>query len=376
MKAVHFGGGNIGRGFIGEVLAQNNYDITFVDINERVINELKVRKSYQIALAQAEEKIIEVNNVTGVNSQQEPKNVVEALAVADIVTTAIGPKVLPQIAKLLATGLKERMLRENHEKIDVIACENMIGGSQFLKKEVAQYLTPAEKDWLEEFVGFPNAAVDRIVPLQHHEDPLYVVVEPFKEWIVEAPQQKGPQLKGVHYVADLTPYIERKLFSVNTGHATVAYTGAYFGYQTIDEAMKDIRVRTQLEHVLEETGSLLVAKWGFDPITHTEYIEKILQRFENPYISDGIQRVARTPLRKLGYDERFIRPIRELSQRELSYQALLETVGYIFSYHDENDPEAQNLHNVIRDLDREGAIHDITGLTEEEIILAIKNKIA
>ncbi len=81
-------------------------------------------------------------------------------------------------------------------------------------------------------------------------------------------------LQGVHYVADLEPYIERKLFSVNTGHATIAYTGALQGYQTIDEAMQDHLVVIQLKSVLEETGRLLIEKWAFDPEEHERYIEK------------------------------------------------------------------------------------------------------
>ena len=42
-KAVHFGAGNIGRGFIGLMLVKSGYDVTFVTRNKRKISELQLR---------------------------------------------------------------------------------------------------------------------------------------------------------------------------------------------------------------------------------------------------------------------------------------------------------------------------------------------
>ncbi|MFR0959740.1 MAG: mannitol-1-phosphate 5-dehydrogenase, partial [Enterococcus sp.] len=251
MRAVHFGAGNIGRGFIGEVLAANGFEITFVDVNHTIIDALNERKEYEIELADESKERITVKNVKGINNQTNPEKVIQEIAEADLVTTAIGPNILPFIAELIAKGIQEREMEGNTTPLDIIACENMIGGSAFLEKEVYKYLP--ETSFTDKYIGFPNAAVDRIVPLQHHEDPLFVQVEPFKEWVIDDSQRKNKeiQLKGVLYVDDLEPYIERKLFSVNTGHATVAYTGALLGYQTIDEAMQDALVVAQLKSVLQ-----------------------------------------------------------------------------------------------------------------------------
>ena len=40
-KAVMFGGGNIGRGFIGALLSQSGYEVTFIDVAEPVVKALQ-----------------------------------------------------------------------------------------------------------------------------------------------------------------------------------------------------------------------------------------------------------------------------------------------------------------------------------------------
>lgn len=377
MKAVHFGAGNIGRGFIGEILHKNGFDITFVDINETLIDALNDRDSYEIEYADDAHQRLTVSGFDGINNGKDPESVVQAVAEADIVTTAIGPNILPYIAELIANGIKLRRENGDTRQMDIIACENMIGGTDFLNEKVSAYFDEADRIYVDQHIGFPNAAVDRIVPMQSHEDPLFVSVEPFSEWVIDHTNVKGTQIKleGVLYVEDLLPYIERKLFSVNTGHATTAYTGKHFGYETIDQALENDIVLQQLQAVLAETGALLVEKWGFDQETHAAYANKIVGRFQNSHISDAITRVARTPIRKLGYDERFIRPIREAKERGLAYDALLETVAYIFEYNDADDEQSQELQKMLANQPLDQVIQTVTGLEDADLVAEIASKI-
>ncbi|GAB2025595.1 mannitol-1-phosphate 5-dehydrogenase [Lactovum odontotermitis] len=373
-KAVHFGAGNIGRGFIGEILSQNGFEITFVDVNEAIIDALNARHSYTIELANDAHEKIEISGVSGINNGKNPEDVITAIAAADIVTTAIGPNILPFIAELIAKGIKKRREEDNASALDVIACENMIGGSDFLWSKVRDYLEPADLDYAEAHVGFPNAAVDRIVPNQKHDDVLYVTVEPFHEWVIDESQLKNKSFKldGVHYAADLEPYIERKLFSVNTGHATVAYNGAYYGYKTILEALGDEKILSALKSVQAETRQLLLAKWDFTEDELIKYHETIISRFANPQIIDDVTRVARTPIRKLGYDERFIRPIRELKEHRKGYDAHLDVVGKIFAYDDPEDAQSVELKKKLASEELQPVIKEVTGLSDADLISEIE----
>lgn len=376
MLATHFGAGNIGRGFIGQVLFNNDFEINFVDVNETIIDELNSRGEYTIQYADESHEEHTITNVHGINNAINPQEVIKSISQSDIVTTAIGPNILPIIAELIADGIKARMKQDNINYLDVIACENMIGGSEFLQEKVNEFLSNEELAYAEQYIGFPNAAVDRIVPLQNNEDPLFVSVEPFKEWVVDESKMKNPSIKldGVKYVGDLEPFIERKLLSVNTGHATVAYWGFYKGYENIIDAINDSEVLGHLKDVLSETSTFLEKKWHFSSEEHEKYVEKVIERFKNKYISDDITRVARNPIRKLGYNERFIKPIRELEDMNESNKSLIDTVSVVLHYDNPNDAESAEL---MRKLKTDGVakvVKEITEINNEDIVNAIQKK--
>ena len=163
MLAVHFGAGNIGRGFIGQLLHESGYDIVFVDVRDDVLEALKTQGRYDVILADEAERRIPVDRVTALHSAREAEEVTESIAEADLVTTAVGPSILPVIAPAIAEGLTERA-RRGGAPVNVIACENMVGASQTLGRHVMEHVPEERARAVAEIAGFPNAAVDHIVP--------------------------------------------------------------------------------------------------------------------------------------------------------------------------------------------------------------------
>lgn len=102
-RALHFGAGNIGRGFIGPLLFRSNYHVVFADINESVIDSLNTETRYLVhILDDQEERSEPIRHVSGVLSNSP--DIMSVLLEADIITTSVGVEVLAIIAPTIAKG--------------------------------------------------------------------------------------------------------------------------------------------------------------------------------------------------------------------------------------------------------------------------------
>lgn len=377
MEAVHFGAGNIGRGFIGKLLYESGFKTCFVDVNSEIVDLLNEKQEYRVQLANETEDETVVKDVRAINSATDSKLVVEAIADADLVTAAVGPNILPHIAGVLADGLKKR-LTESEKPLTIIACENMVGGSAFLKEKVYEHLDSAEKQQFDERYSFPNAAVDRIVPNQNNEDKLFVKVEPFFEWVVEESSIQGenPPVEGITFVQDLEPFIERKLFTVNTGHTTAAYLGYSAGITAIHEVLADKDIKETIQQTLQETGRLLVGKYNFEKESHDAYIEKIIGRFANPFIYDEVTRVGRSPIRKLLPNDRFVSPAKQYNDLFNEVPSnLAKAIAAAFRYDFSEDPDAIQIQETIQQQGLDAAIEKYTALQPDtELFMEIRQQ--
>ncbi len=359
MKAVHFGAGNIGRGFVGLLLHNAGYELVFADVVDALIQRLKDADSYVVHEVGENPRTEEVRGFSALNSATEADALTAAIASADVVTTAVGAHILRFVAPAIAAGIAARPA--NAGKVAVMACENAINGTDILAGEV---LKAYSGDDLDAKAIFANTAVDRIVPNQDPGAGLDVTVETFYEWVIETGPFGGahPEIPGVTWVPDLEPYIERKLFTVNTGHATSAWFGYAAGIEKISDALADPGVASKVAAVLAETASLIVAKHGVAADTQAAYVQKILKRFANPYLPDTTLRVGRAPLRKLSRNDRFISPAAQLAERGMARTALLEAVGAGLRFDPADDPEAVELEELLGTATAAEVVEKVTGL--------------
>ena len=339
-KAVHFGAGNIGRGFVAQFLHASGYEVVFADVNDELIGLLQSQSSYEVHEVGEDSRTTVVDGYRAVNSRSDEEALVAEIATADVVTTAVGARILPFVAPVIARGLAQRDAAL--PPLTVIACENAINATDSLAEAVRQ-ADPAEN------AVFANCAIDRIVPEQPAGS-LDVTIESFSEWVVESGPfgEHRPEIQGVTWVPDLEPFIERKLFTVNTAHAAAAYHGFARGLGSIRESLADEAVHAEVRAALAETKALLVAKHELDADEQQSYIEKNLVRISNPHLPDTTERVGRGPLRKLSRHERFVGPAAQLAERGLPSDALVRAVRAALDFDVADDAESVELQALLR----------------------------
>lgn len=360
------GAGNIGRGFIGVLLEKSGWHVTFADVAENLISAINERKTYIVHIQDKECSEMTVTNISGISSTG-PELTAAIGSDCDLITTAVGLRILPIVAKPIASGIKARKAAGNTNPLNVIACENAVRGTSQLRDAVYTHLSEDEIAFAKEHVGFADCAVDRIVPKASFENPLDVAVEQYTEWDVEKSGWKGelPDIQGLTFVDDLSAYIERKLFTLNSGHAICAYLGTLKGYRTIVESISNPAIGDLVYKAMCESGEGLIKKFGFDPDVHHAYIDRIFARFQNPFLEDETARVAREPIRKLAPTDRLIKPLVTAYSYNLPVNHLVFGAAAALHF---DCPEDEQSVEMIQKISTEGlekALEVYTGLTPD-----------
>ncbi len=301
-KAVIYGAGNIGRGFIGQLLTMSDYEVAFLDINKEVIGKLSEDRQYPITIVSNDgNREIIVKNVYGIDSSVE-ENAIKAIFEADIMSTSLGVNVLRFVAKTLAKAIEMR-IDAKRPPLNILLCENLIDANIYLKNEIFKYLSEDKKAVFDENVGLVEASIGRMVPVlpkKEGDNILRVAVEEFDVLHLDKDGFVGelPEIYNTRLCTPFNLYIQRKLFIHNMCHSVTAYLGAR-EYEYIWEAIENSDIKYIVEQLGVTSARAIALENGGDALELIDFLNKLLYRFYNKELKDTIERVGKDPIRKL-----------------------------------------------------------------------------
>ena len=364
-KAVHFGAGKIGRGFIAELLHDSGFEIVFGDVVDELVDIVNKNHKYPLFLIDHnyEEKIID--HVIAYSSIKEPDKLIDAMCEAEIITTSVMATNLSKVAPIITMGLKKR-LEKGKGKAIVMACENAIMGTDILKRAMIETKILTEEQ-IDAIGVFPNTAVDRMVFSGVHNGKEGIEIGDAFELVIEKNKLIDPNYKpiiGAEYVDDIMMYLQRKIYIINCGHAIAGYYGQVLkGYDIVQDSLRDSDLLPQIRAAMLESASALEKKYGFTHESLVEYMETMMvKRFTTPGVVDPISRVSREPIRKIAPNDRIMGPANNCEEYGLDNTFLLKGVACALKFKSEDDLQAKELQSYIEDNGVEAAIVKYTGV--------------
>lgn len=373
--AIIFGAGNIGRGFIGQLYSQSDYEVVFVDVDEALIDTINSRGQYTIRLEDNDgAQEISVSPARALHAQKDQQAIADAVRQAAIGATAVGVRALPHIAPLLAAGITQRAVSGVSTPFNLIICENLKGAANTFRRMVGEHIAAENQPYFASLIGFVDTVIGRMVPPLTPElkalDPSLILVEPYKELPVDRAGFVGdiPEVVGMEPCDNFAAYTARKLYIHNCGHAVLGYLGYLAGYEYGYEALADAEIRGKVEQAMAESKMGVVCAYGVEAAWLDEHINDLLHRFSNRALGDTNFRLGRDPLRKLGPMDRLVSPARLVEQADVEPKVLSLGIaaGYCFDH-----PEDSLAGEMQQRIQRDGlatVMAEVSEIKEDELL--------
>jgi mannitol-1-phosphate 5-dehydrogenase len=375
--AIIFGAGNIGRGFIGQLFSESGYAVTFVDVDQPLLDALNRRGAYTIRLVTNERsEEVTVGPVRAIHAGDR-EAVAEAVARAEIGATAVGAAVLRHIAPAIAGGIARRKQAGVTAPLNLIVCENLKGAAAILRDLVRAALPTDHHSFMAAHIGFVDTVIARMVPPLTPElraqDPSLILVEPYKELPVDRAGFVGdpPAIVGMIPHAPFAFFTERKLYIHNAGHAVLAYLGYQAGYEYGYQALADDEIYFQARGAMMESALALTRKYHPPAGSLEANIADLLTRFANRTLGDTILRLGRDPLRKLAPADRLVGAARNALAQGVTPTHLVTGIAAALCFDHPGDPIAQELQARLRQDGAGAVLQDVCGLAADEPLFAM-----
>lgn len=369
MKAIVFGAGKIARGFIGQLLYLSKTDITFVDIDQQLVDRLNKDQKYHVYILGDSSLDSDVTGFQAVQLEDE-KRIGAALVEADIAFVSVGGANLKSLGEKIGRIYKENGIPK--KPFNFVTCENWRHAGAFLYEGITAEMEEQEKTMFDQFVGVNEAVIMRSATQPSDE---LAMQDATGEWVqnywylpISAEHFKGelPPIQDAELMQNFGDFLTQKMYTNNTSNAVIAYHGYLAGYELLAEAANSPEVSALLDEVYEEINQTLVAELHVDPQQQKAFAEKARAKYTDWTIVDRVIRHGKDPLRKLGAQDRLIAPARMALNHGVYPRVIIETIAKALFFDEESDASARKLKAMRREHGIPYVLQTVCELNEQE----------
>lgn len=374
------GAGRSGRGMLGEMFYQEkNYSIVFADIDTGLVQGLAEQGYYTVEqknllTGKSRESIVKGFQI--VDTVNDHLKYITYLARSEMIATALFPSAFDQVAEDLAEMIRMRKEQKNDSTAAIILGGNFVGLRQYFDKKISGSLDEDELDYFKKHIALITAKVNRkvVYPEICRKDPYFLEGDDKDILMVDNSFlfPDGYQYPSFFVLKDnMEINMIEKIWSENLRHVTFAFMGAYYGYQTINQAVNNLYIRKCAYYAWKEGRLALNEEYGL-PVPDDEAVKVEFEKFASPFFRDQLSRIGREPIRKLKKNDRLVGPALLCMKHRIIPYFITRSIAYGMFYQDQNDKEAVELQSYISN---HGIEHAITHFCELDMDDVMENSL-
>lgn len=357
-EVVIIGAGNSGRGMLGEMFYNDGqYHVVFADIDSELVNGLRKQGYYHVEmtnLASCASIIKEIKDFEIIDVNKEHDEYIKKLASVKLICTALKANGFDLAIKHLIEMIRLRKQLNINEKVYITLGANYVGLYEYFDEAIKKELNNDELDYYKEYIILVMSIVNRknLKPFTLRDNDKYFIEgddKPVLRVERSAVQSLEPMPKFFKLEDNLSAAMAVKIWSGNVVQCSMAFVALSKGMRKTIEAVYDKQSHDLACQAAIEAIYGVDSEFGIKENIEEKALKSV-DVFKNAKFSDDLYRIARQPIRKIGYNDRFIGPARMALKHGKLPVYICKCMAYVFFIDIPCDNDFKELKQSVNDI--------------------------